>query len=96
MKTDLISDFATVTVLSCSCTSLPQLLLRLGLFPTAPSQPHLAISVDLLGFYHSLFEHSCNSINALAAVLTTHYERRGFRMSTKEVSTMFITFCSRL
>jgi len=94
--TDLISGFATVTVLSCSCTSLPQLLLRSGLFPTAPSQPRLAISVDLLGFYRSLFERSCDSINALASALTTHYERQGFRMSTQGVSTTFIIFCSRL
>jgi len=96
MKTDLISGFATVTVQSCSCTSLPQLLLRSGLFPTAPSQPRLAISVDLLGFYRSLFERLCDSINALASALTTHYERRGFRMTTQEVSAMSITFCTRL
>jgi len=77
--------FSTVTVLSCACASLPQLLLCSGLFPTAPSQPRLAISVDLLAFYRALFECMCNSINALASALHTHYERRGFWMTTQEV-----------
>ncbi|KIO03678.1 hypothetical protein M404DRAFT_145490, partial [Pisolithus tinctorius Marx 270] len=54
---------------------LPQVLLRSGLFPTAPSQPHIAISIELLGFYRALFECSCDSINALASALNTHYER---------------------
>ncbi|KAI5987335.1 hypothetical protein F5J12DRAFT_728537 [Pisolithus orientalis] len=61
-------------VLSCTCTSLPQLLLHSGLFPTAPSQPCLAISVELLAFCQALFEHSCNSINTLSSALNTHYE----------------------
>ncbi|KIM51654.1 hypothetical protein SCLCIDRAFT_142774, partial [Scleroderma citrinum Foug A] len=80
--------FATVTVLSCACSSLPQLLLCSGLFPTAPSQPHLAISVDLLTFYRALFEHSCNSISTLASALHTHYEHRGFQVTTWEVCVM--------
>jgi len=67
------------------CKSLPQLLLRSGLFPTAPSQPCIAISVDLLGFYRTLFECSCDSINTLTSVLNTHYEHRGFRLTTQEV-----------
>ncbi|KAI5990332.1 hypothetical protein F5J12DRAFT_907598 [Pisolithus orientalis] len=62
-------------VLSCTCTSLPQLLLCSGLFPTAPSQPHLAISVELLAFYQALFEHSCDLINALwYNILQVHIE----------------------
>ncbi|KIO09804.1 hypothetical protein M404DRAFT_130054 [Pisolithus tinctorius Marx 270] len=60
------------------------LLLRSGLFPTAPSQPRIAISIELLGFYRALFERSCDSINALASALNTHYERRGFRLTTRE------------
>ncbi|KIM65716.1 hypothetical protein SCLCIDRAFT_112496, partial [Scleroderma citrinum Foug A] len=64
---------------------LPQLLLHSRLFPTAPSQPCLAISVDLLTFYHALFERSCNSISALASALHTHYEHQGFQVTTWEV-----------
>ncbi|KAI6144434.1 hypothetical protein BKA82DRAFT_3983165, partial [Pisolithus tinctorius] len=61
---------------------LPQVLLHSGLFPTTPSQPCIVISVELLGFYHALFECSCDSINALASALNTHYECRGFHLTT--------------
>ncbi|EGN91469.1 hypothetical protein SERLA73DRAFT_19120, partial [Serpula lacrymans var. lacrymans S7.3] len=55
------------------------------LFPTAPSQPCMAISIDLLAFYWALFECLCDTINALAAALNTHYIHRGFRMTSTEV-----------
>ncbi|KAI5987394.1 hypothetical protein F5J12DRAFT_728510, partial [Pisolithus orientalis] len=61
---------------------LPQVLLCSGLFPTAPSQPCIVISVELLRFYHVLFEHSCDSINALASALNTNYEHQGFCLTT--------------
>ncbi|KAG1864624.1 hypothetical protein C8R48DRAFT_601821 [Suillus tomentosus] len=86
---DVISACAT---LSCARNStsilclffdsnLPQVLLHHGLFPTAPSQPRMAISVDLLSFYRALFERSCDAINALASALKTHYSRRGFQVT---------------
>ncbi|KAG2053155.1 hypothetical protein BDR06DRAFT_1054409 [Suillus hirtellus] len=62
-------------------SNLPQVLLHHGLFPTAPSQPRMAISVNLLSFYRVLFEHSCDAINALASALKTHYSRRGFQVT---------------
>ncbi|KAG1755310.1 hypothetical protein EDD22DRAFT_784540 [Suillus occidentalis] len=68
-----LSGFVTINVLSCECSSLPQVLLQYGLFPTAPSQPRMAVSVELLSFYCALFEHSCDAINALASALRTHY-----------------------
>ncbi|KAG1719291.1 hypothetical protein EDD22DRAFT_983371 [Suillus occidentalis] len=55
-------------------------LIHHGLFPTAPSQPHMAISVELLTFYWALFERSCDTIHALASALKTHYACRGFQM----------------
>ncbi|KIO14640.1 hypothetical protein M404DRAFT_119860, partial [Pisolithus tinctorius Marx 270] len=64
---------------------LSQLLLHFGLFPTAPSQPWIAISVELLGFYHALFGWSCDSISALVSALNMHYECWGFRLTTQEV-----------
>ncbi|KAG1879476.1 hypothetical protein C8R48DRAFT_767734 [Suillus tomentosus] len=73
--------FVSIDVLSCECSSLPQVLLHHGLFPTAPSQPRMAISVDLLSFYRALFERSCDAINALASALKTHYSRRGFQVT---------------
>ncbi|KAI6112818.1 hypothetical protein F5141DRAFT_1272645 [Pisolithus sp. B1] len=66
-------SFASTAVWCCDCVTLPQLLVRNGLFPTAPSQPRVAVSVELLGFYRALFERSCDAINALASVLHTQY-----------------------
>lgn len=73
--------FTSIGVLSCRCSTLPQVLLHHGLFPTAPSQPRMAVSVELLSFYRALFERSCDAINALASALKTHYSRRGFVMT---------------
>ncbi|KAG2046020.1 hypothetical protein BDR06DRAFT_985702 [Suillus hirtellus] len=59
-------------------------LLYHGLFPTTPSQPHMAVSTDLLTFYYALFEHSCDAIHALAHALKTHYACRGFLMTNAD------------
>ncbi|KAH7916901.1 hypothetical protein BV22DRAFT_977143, partial [Leucogyrophana mollusca] len=64
---------------------IPQVLVRNGSFPTAPLQPRIAVSVELLAFYRALFECSCDAINALAYALNTFYVRRGFRMTNNEV-----------
>ncbi|KAG1770194.1 hypothetical protein EDD22DRAFT_977211 [Suillus occidentalis] len=66
-------------------SNLPQVLLHHGLFPTSPSQPRMAVSVDLLSFYRALFERSCDAINALASALKTHYSRRGFQVTDARV-----------
>ncbi|KAG1878078.1 hypothetical protein DFJ58DRAFT_720825 [Suillus subalutaceus] len=73
--------FTSIDVLSCRCSMLPQVLLHHGLFPTAPSQPRMAVSIELLSFYRALFKRSCDAINALASALKTHYSRRGFVMT---------------
>jgi len=64
---------------------LPQLLVHNGLFPTAPLQPRIAVSIELLALYRALFERSCDAVNALASALHTHYTRRGFHVTNKEV-----------
>jgi len=74
----IIPDFKVVTILTCSCHSVSQALVRNGLFPTAPSQIRMAISIDLLDFYAALFERSCDAVNAMAAALNTLYTKRGF------------------
>lgn len=55
------------------------------MFPTAPSQPRMAVLVDLLAFYQSLFERSCDAISTLASALHAYYNRRGFHMVNKQV-----------
>ncbi|KAF8425356.1 hypothetical protein L210DRAFT_3653217 [Boletus edulis BED1] len=79
----MFDHFTSVDVVSCKCSSLGEVLVHFGLFPTAPSQPRMAVSMDLLAFYRSLFERSCDAINALAAALHTHYTRRGFHFVNK-------------
>ncbi|KAG2355545.1 hypothetical protein BDR07DRAFT_1303032, partial [Suillus spraguei] len=54
---------------------LAQVLVHHGLFPTAPSQPCMVVSVDLLPFYRALFERSCDAIHALASALETHIRK---------------------
>ncbi|KAH0832248.1 hypothetical protein J3R83DRAFT_13222, partial [Lanmaoa asiatica] len=79
----LFDHFTFVEVTSCECSTLPQTLIHFGLFPTAPSQPRMAVSIDMLMLYRALFERSCDAVNALASALHTHYIRRGFRMVNK-------------
>ncbi|KIK17307.1 hypothetical protein PISMIDRAFT_111795, partial [Pisolithus microcarpus 441] len=80
--------FTSINVLSCDCSMLPQTLISHGLFPTAPSQPWMAVSVELLLFYCVLFKHSCDAINALAAALNTYYSRHGFRVNCYQGTTV--------
>ena len=88
-----ISDIATTTFETCECTTLPQVLVRNGLFPTSPSQPRLAISIDLLDLYFALFERSADAVSALAGALKTMYCRRGFSILNWKVSpAFFISF----
>ncbi|KAI6045221.1 hypothetical protein EDC04DRAFT_2925069 [Pisolithus marmoratus] len=79
-----VSGFLSISVTSCDCSTLPQTLISHGLFPTAPSQPRMAVSVELLSFYRVLFERLCNAINTLAAALSTYYSRRGFRVTNQK------------
>ncbi|KAJ7653002.1 hypothetical protein B0H17DRAFT_1100996 [Mycena rosella] len=62
------------------------ILVRSGVFPTSPSQPHTGVSINLLEIYRAFFERSCDSITAFAAALHTIYDRRGFRVMSSRVS----------
>jgi len=52
----LSTDFKSMKVIECDCQTIPQVLVANGLFPTSPSQPHMAVSLDLLDFYQVLFK----------------------------------------
>ncbi|OSX63764.1 hypothetical protein POSPLADRAFT_1138755, partial [Postia placenta MAD-698-R-SB12] len=67
---------------------IPQVLVHHGLFPVFPSHPRTAVSIDLLEFYHALFEHSADTVTALAGTLRTHYARCGFQTLDHKVSTL--------
>ncbi|KIJ59524.1 hypothetical protein HYDPIDRAFT_100539, partial [Hydnomerulius pinastri MD-312] len=64
-------------------------LVHFGFFPTVPSQPRMAVSIELLAFYCALFEQSCDAINTLTSALHTHYVWRGFRVVNKTVQDPF-------
>ncbi|KIM55668.1 hypothetical protein SCLCIDRAFT_85513, partial [Scleroderma citrinum Foug A] len=63
-----------------------QTLVSHRLFPTVPSQPWMAVSVELLSLYGTLFKCSCDAINALAAALKKYYNRWGFYVTNQQVS----------
>ncbi|KAK1218014.1 hypothetical protein PQX77_019312 [Marasmius sp. AFHP31] len=64
----------------CHCRKLPQVLVAHGLFPTSPSQPRMAISLDLLEFYRTLCQQSSDAVTALANGLSSLYRSRGLRL----------------
>ena len=88
---DFIVDIETVEFQSCQCISLPQVLVRNGLFPTSPLHPRLAVSIDLLDFYFAIFERSADAVTALAGALKTMYSRRGFSTLNSKVWAAFAT-----
>ncbi|KAG6824273.1 hypothetical protein H0H92_007384 [Tricholoma furcatifolium] len=78
------THFSSLSVYLCECQTLPEVLLSHGLFPTAPTNPRMAVSVHLLDFYQALFERSCDAVNALSQALNSYYRRRGFTLSNQK------------
>jgi hypothetical protein len=87
------TDYRNLHFTTCSCFLLPQILVEHGLFPASPSQPCIAVSIDLLEFYRALFEHSCDAIKALASALNSFYTRRGFQVVNKKVCDVRLYEC---
>jgi hypothetical protein len=79
-------DYRNILLTTCTCFRLPEILVERGLFPASPSQPRVAISIELLEFYRALFERSCDAIHALAGALSSFYVRRGFQLVSEKVS----------
>ncbi|KAI9062699.1 hypothetical protein FKP32DRAFT_1573466 [Trametes sanguinea] len=71
----------TSSVLCLHFETMAQVLVSNGLFPTSPTLPRVAISIDLLDFYFALFERSADAVSALAGALKTFYQRRGFPLT---------------
>ncbi len=78
-------DFETHTISSCLCAGLPEILVSNGMFPTSPIEPRMAVSIDLLEFYHHLFQRSADAVTAVAAALHMFYGRRGWDVVDKAV-----------
>ena len=69
----------------CNYTHFAERLIHQGFFPTAPTQPNLAISISFLEFYMTLFEGTGNAVMAVAAALLSFYESRGYPVVDKMV-----------
>lgn len=72
----------------CKCIHFAERLIQQGFFPAAPTQPNLAISISFLEFYTALFERTGDAVTAVAAALSNFYERRGYPVVDKKVSSI--------
>ncbi|KAH6901163.1 hypothetical protein BKA70DRAFT_1062794, partial [Coprinopsis sp. MPI-PUGE-AT-0042] len=81
---EVFIEFKDVTVAICKCHSLPQILVKHSLFPTAPHQPRTALGIEVLEFFRALFERSSEATQALAHALNTYYARRGFYLYNRD------------
>ncbi|KAJ2913948.1 hypothetical protein MD484_g6465, partial [Candolleomyces efflorescens] len=70
--------FLQYTVQACLCESACHVLVRNGLFPTAPTNPRQAVSLELLDLFLALTERSSDAVTAMATALNTTYRNRGF------------------
>ncbi|KAJ3553783.1 hypothetical protein NM688_g3435 [Phlebia brevispora] len=70
----------------CECTLLPVRLVQNGMFPSAPIEPRLAVSVHLLDFYSALFERSGDAVTAMAGALHKFYIQRGWQIINEKGS----------
>jgi predicted acetyltransferase len=61
------------------------MLVAKGFFPTAPSEPRVAITIDLLDFYESLNTSSGTPVSALASTLASFYHKRGWTVLNDQV-----------
>ena len=72
----------------CKCVPFAERLIGQGFFPMAPTQPNLAISISFLEFYTMLFERTGDAVTAVVAALSNFYERRGYPVVDKKVSSI--------
>ncbi|KAJ2934568.1 hypothetical protein H1R20_g2518, partial [Candolleomyces eurysporus] len=77
----LFANFLEYTVQVCPCEPICHLLVRNGLFPTAPLLPRQAVSVELLDLFLALTEHSSDAVTAMSAALNASYRKRAFAIT---------------
>jgi len=65
-------------------------LIPQGLFPTSPYQPHVAISVDLLELFHTIFQQACEATTALTAATKVFYLFQGYIHCKSKVGHFFV------
>ncbi|KAJ7593008.1 hypothetical protein C8J56DRAFT_1045445 [Mycena floridula] len=79
IKCHFLDCVYAIEVLHCQCEDVFTVLLRNGLFPASPTKRCTAFAISLLDLYDSLFERSCDAVNAMSSALQSYYDHRGFR-----------------
>lgn len=82
--------------MACRTSRYPHTSVRLveaGLFPTAPSDPRVAISIDLLEFYSKLFERGGTAVTAFTGAMRDFYTSQGCMMINEKVRSTFFLRC---
>ena len=79
----------------CSCSGfarsdVSRALIREGYFPTQPTEPQMAISIDFLQFLIKLSHRSGDAVTAVAHTMKDFYSDRGYPMLHLDVSGYFI------
>ena len=77
-------DFLGIEKLTlCTCKEPALQLLTMGLFPCAPSEPSLAVELNMLGFVERLFVHAAPNVTAWCKTLEAFLSERNFKLATR-------------
>ena len=92
----LLSEFKHRSYKICGCDGhtrddLLQHLVKDGSFPTQPTEPRTAISIDLLQFLMKLSERSGDAVTAVSSTLYDFYKSRGYHMLHQDVRFLLIS-----
>jgi CxC1 like cysteine cluster associated with KDZ transposases len=74
----LYVDIDEVTLTICNCCPATFLLLELGLFPSAPIHPMLAVNLDLLDFTSTVFKVEQPNIHGWTNSLQRFLQKWGY------------------
>ena len=70
-------------IILCTCKAPALQLLAMGLFPCAPSEPSLAVDLNMLDFLQGLFVNSAPNVTAWCKTLESFLSARNFKLTTR-------------
>lgn len=73
-----VVDIHEISLIVCKCRPAAFLLLELGLFPSAPVHPTLAVDLDLLDFTSAVFRVQQPNIQGWTDSLQIYLHKRGY------------------
>ncbi|KAF7329534.1 CxC2 domain-containing protein [Mycena kentingensis (nom. inval.)] len=71
---------AVVNTCRCPGATAPEQLIRAGLFPCSPTNPTLAVDINLLSFFRELFLHIAPNNTALCKTIESFLAFRGYQL----------------